>query len=182
MLIEAGFTIAFECPAPTPMLLQLNIHPSRDADLLTRDTIASDPPLPMRNYLDLFGNRIRASRCRQGSSPSPTASSLPTREAGRNAAGREDDADRRSSRRGAGVPGLEPLLRQRQTRRLRLVAIWETVRRREGRASDLGFRSRENPLQLRRRPLDPRSQRLPCTRASGSAATSPISPSRSAAA
>ena len=29
MLIEAGFDIAFECPAQTPMLLQLNIHPSR---------------------------------------------------------------------------------------------------------------------------------------------------------
>ncbi len=33
MLIEAGFDIAFECPAQTPMLLQLNVHPSRDADL-----------------------------------------------------------------------------------------------------------------------------------------------------
>ena len=50
MLIEAGFDIAFECPAPTPMILQLSIHPSRDADLLTPDRIASDPPLPMRSY------------------------------------------------------------------------------------------------------------------------------------
>ncbi len=58
MLIEAGFDIAFECPAPTPMLLQLNVHPSRDADLLTPDRIVSDPPLPMRDYLDLFGNRV----------------------------------------------------------------------------------------------------------------------------
>ncbi len=58
MLIEAGFDIAFECPAPTPMILQLSIHPSRDADLLTPDRIASDPPLPMHNYLDLFGNRV----------------------------------------------------------------------------------------------------------------------------
>src|SRR5271166_412907 len=58
MLIEAGFDIAFDCPAQTPMLLQLNIHPSRDADLLTPDRIASDPPLPMRDYLDLFGNRV----------------------------------------------------------------------------------------------------------------------------
>ncbi len=33
MLIEAGFDIAFECPAPTPMILQLRIHPSRDVDL-----------------------------------------------------------------------------------------------------------------------------------------------------
>jgi transglutaminase-like putative cysteine protease len=58
MLIEAGFDIAFECPAQTPMLLQLNIHPSRDADLLTPDGIQSDPPLAMRSYFDLFGNRV----------------------------------------------------------------------------------------------------------------------------
>ena len=58
MLIEAGFDIAFECPAAAPMLLQLNVHPSRDADLLTPDRIASDPPLAMRDYLDLFGNRV----------------------------------------------------------------------------------------------------------------------------
>ena len=32
MLIEAGFDIAFECPAQTPMLLKLYVHPSRDAD------------------------------------------------------------------------------------------------------------------------------------------------------
>ena len=58
MLIEAGFDIAFECPAPTPMLLQLSVHPSRNADLLTPDRIVSDPPLPMRDYLDHFGNRV----------------------------------------------------------------------------------------------------------------------------
>ena len=58
MLIQAGFDIAFRCPASTPMLLQLNIHPSRDADLLSRDAVASDPPLPMRAYVDLFGNRV----------------------------------------------------------------------------------------------------------------------------
>ena len=58
MLIEAGFDIAFECPAQTPMLLQLNVHPTRDADLLTPDRINSDPPLAMRSYIDLFGNRV----------------------------------------------------------------------------------------------------------------------------
>ena len=58
MLIEAGYNIAFECPAQTPMLLQLNVHPSRDADLLTPDRINSDPPLAMRSYIDLFGNRV----------------------------------------------------------------------------------------------------------------------------
>ena len=42
MLIEAGFDIAFECPAPTPMALHLDVHPLRDADvrhgLLLRST------------------------------------------------------------------------------------------------------------------------------------------------
>jgi transglutaminase-like putative cysteine protease len=58
MLIEAGYDIAFECPAQTPMLLQLSIHPSRDADLLRPDSIKSDPPLAMRSYIDHFGNRV----------------------------------------------------------------------------------------------------------------------------
>ena len=58
MLIEAGYDIAFDCPAQTPMLLQLNVHPSRDADLLTPDRIVSDPALAMRSYLDHFGNRV----------------------------------------------------------------------------------------------------------------------------
>jgi hypothetical protein len=58
MLIEAGFDIAFECPAHTPMLLQLSIHPSRDADLLTPDKIHCDPILATRSYTDHFGNRV----------------------------------------------------------------------------------------------------------------------------
>src|SRR5271166_1338068 len=36
-------------------------------------------PLPMRSYLDLFGNRVTASKFRPGSSRSPTASSFRTR-------------------------------------------------------------------------------------------------------
>ena len=40
------------------MLLQLSVHPSRDADLLTPDSIKSDPPLAMRSYIDHFGNRV----------------------------------------------------------------------------------------------------------------------------
>ena len=58
MLIEAGYDIAFDCPAQTPMLLQLSIHPSRDADLLAPDKINCDPNLAMRSYIDHFGNRV----------------------------------------------------------------------------------------------------------------------------
>jgi transglutaminase-like putative cysteine protease len=58
VLIEAGYDIAFECPTQTPMLLQLNIHPSRDADLLTPDKVNCDPILATRSYNDHFGNRV----------------------------------------------------------------------------------------------------------------------------
>ena len=58
MIIHAGFKISFQCPNWTPMLLQLNVHPSREADLVSPDVITSVPPLPMRSYLDLFGNRV----------------------------------------------------------------------------------------------------------------------------
>jgi hypothetical protein len=35
MRIRAGYELVYECPKPTPMLLVLNIHPSRRGDLLT---------------------------------------------------------------------------------------------------------------------------------------------------
>ena len=63
MLIQAGFDIAFECPAQTPMLLQLNVHPSREPDLLSPDVIASDPELAMRVLCRSF----RQSRHARGS-------------------------------------------------------------------------------------------------------------------
>ena len=58
MLIKAGFDIAFDCPAQTPMLLQLNVHPSRVDDLRSPDVIVSDPNLAMGAYLDHYGNRV----------------------------------------------------------------------------------------------------------------------------
>ena len=79
MLIEAGFDIAFECPAQTPMLLQLSVHPSRDADLLTPDKINCDPILATRSYIDHFGNRVTRVEVPVGSSYSLIASSFMTR-------------------------------------------------------------------------------------------------------
>jgi transglutaminase-like putative cysteine protease len=67
--IRAGFEIAFDCPEPTPMILQLEIHPSRTADLLTPGTIHFDPPVPATTYTDGFGNicnRVTAPRGRFG--------------------------------------------------------------------------------------------------------------------
>ncbi|MFN3891276.1 MAG: transglutaminase-like domain-containing protein [Beijerinckiaceae bacterium] len=56
MIIEAGFNITYECTAPTPMLLALNIHPSRRADLLVPRTLSFSQDVQPRDYTDLFGN------------------------------------------------------------------------------------------------------------------------------
>ncbi len=44
------------------MLLQLNVHPTRDADLLAPYRIGSDPPLTMRSYIDLSVVASRGAR------------------------------------------------------------------------------------------------------------------------
>ena len=35
MKIRAGYEISYDCPQPTPMILQVSVHPSRISDLLT---------------------------------------------------------------------------------------------------------------------------------------------------
>jgi len=60
MKIRAGFTLGYDCAKPTPMLLVLNIHPSRRVDLLTDQILTFDGPvngpIEARNYIDSFGN------------------------------------------------------------------------------------------------------------------------------
>jgi transglutaminase-like putative cysteine protease len=54
--IKVGYSIAYECPAPTPTLLALKLHPSRRADLLTPEVLTFSPPVDTWDYLDSFGN------------------------------------------------------------------------------------------------------------------------------
>ncbi|WP_262272965.1 transglutaminase-like domain-containing protein [Microvirga yunnanensis] len=56
MKIHAGYRITFECPQPTPMLLMLHVHPSRQPDLITPDDLVCDPLVEFRQYHDAFGN------------------------------------------------------------------------------------------------------------------------------
>ena len=56
MKIRAGFTLGYECPQPTAMLLVLNIHPSRRVDLLTEQKLTFDQPIDAWGYTDGFGN------------------------------------------------------------------------------------------------------------------------------
>jgi len=54
--IRIGFDIVYECTQPTPMVLMLNVHPSRQQDLDKPDTIRFTPEVSARSYLDSFGN------------------------------------------------------------------------------------------------------------------------------
>ena len=56
MKIRIGFDIVYECVEPTPMILMLNVHPSRARDLLVPDTLRVTPSCPMTHYNDKFGN------------------------------------------------------------------------------------------------------------------------------
>ncbi|MBX3514587.1 MAG: transglutaminase family protein [Xanthobacteraceae bacterium] len=56
MQIKIGFDIVYECTQPTPMVLMLNVHPSRQADLEMPDTLQFSPAVPARSYRDAFGN------------------------------------------------------------------------------------------------------------------------------
>lgn len=54
--IRVGFEMAYDCPGPTPMILSLNIHHSRAADLVRPDILITNPAVPITAYRDLFGN------------------------------------------------------------------------------------------------------------------------------
>ncbi len=66
MKIRAGYEIAYDCPQPTPMILQLSVHPSRVADLLNPDRIHLDPPLAANTYTDSFDNYCHVIRAPAG--------------------------------------------------------------------------------------------------------------------
>jgi transglutaminase-like putative cysteine protease len=57
MQITAGCQIIYDCPQPTPMLLMVSPHPSRDDDLIGPAELCFDPPITARGYTDGFGNR-----------------------------------------------------------------------------------------------------------------------------
>jgi transglutaminase-like putative cysteine protease len=56
MHIKIGYELIYDCPQPTPMVLMLNVHHSRAADLVVPDRLVTDPPLPILGYHDGFGN------------------------------------------------------------------------------------------------------------------------------
>jgi len=56
MRIHVGFEMIYDCPGPTPMIFNLNVHFTRVSDLIGRDDLVFDPPVPVEAYRDGFGN------------------------------------------------------------------------------------------------------------------------------
>lgn len=56
MLIRAGYEISIQCPAETPLLGLLSVHPSRVKDLRTPAIVKASTPHPLRASIDEFGN------------------------------------------------------------------------------------------------------------------------------
>jgi len=56
MQLRVGFEMAYYCPQPTSMLMALNVHASRRGDVVLPDLIVTDPPVPVAQYHDLYGN------------------------------------------------------------------------------------------------------------------------------
>ncbi|MEE4379336.1 MAG: transglutaminase family protein [Candidatus Competibacteraceae bacterium] len=57
MLIQVGYDIIFEHPAPTPIIAMLYLHPSHRLDIRRGDFLLVEPPAAISEYLDVFGNR-----------------------------------------------------------------------------------------------------------------------------
>ena len=56
MKLRVGYDLVYECEQPTPMMLMLNTHYSRVQDVLSADVLVVDPPVPITQYRDGFGN------------------------------------------------------------------------------------------------------------------------------
>jgi transglutaminase-like putative cysteine protease len=66
MQIRAGYEISYDCPQPTPMILQVSVHPTRMADLITWDGLLINPAIPTNTYHDTFGNFCHVIRAPAG--------------------------------------------------------------------------------------------------------------------
>jgi transglutaminase-like putative cysteine protease len=56
MQIRLGYELTYDVPQPTPMMLMLNVHASRVADLVVPDQMFTSPVVPVFGYRDTFGN------------------------------------------------------------------------------------------------------------------------------
>ena len=56
MRLRTGFELIYRFPQPTPIILVVNIHHSRTADIVVPDRLITEPSIPINGYRDAFGN------------------------------------------------------------------------------------------------------------------------------
>ena len=56
MRIRVGYEMTYDFPQATPMILMLNVHDSRAADMEAPDKMTTEPAVPITDYIDSFGN------------------------------------------------------------------------------------------------------------------------------
>ncbi len=66
MQIRFGYELIYQCTQLTPMILNLNVHYTRVADLTHGDRMTTDPQVPLSTYRDPFGNLCTRLVARQG--------------------------------------------------------------------------------------------------------------------
>lgn len=57
MLIQIGYEMSFEVPAPAPMVLMLALRPEREASVRRSGGMRIEPEVPVDRFVDGFGNR-----------------------------------------------------------------------------------------------------------------------------
>ena len=66
MNLQVGFELLYECPQPVPMILLVNVHFSRSADMVLPDLLTTQPAIPFTAYRDGFGNLCHVIRAPAG--------------------------------------------------------------------------------------------------------------------
>jgi transglutaminase-like putative cysteine protease len=59
MQLRTGYDLIYSFPQPTPIILVVNIHDSRAADIVVPDLLTAEPSIPITGYCDAFGNRCQ---------------------------------------------------------------------------------------------------------------------------
>ena len=152
MQIRAGFEMIYDCPQPTPMILDAATCTSRaSSDLVGRDDLVCDPPVPMAAYRDSFGNWCTRIVAPDG----PHAASRPTRWSAtaacpiRSCPTRGRCPSQRPARGNAAVPARQPLLRDRPAVRDRVEPVRQRADGMGPRAGDLRLRPPPHHVRLR---------------------------------
>ena len=61
MRIRVGFELVYEFAESTPMVLMLNVHPSRTGDLLKPDQLRISPSVPATRFPSPIDCAVRSS-------------------------------------------------------------------------------------------------------------------------